>query len=211
MKRLLVCLSCVAALGALVGTTLSSFSDEASNGGNSFTAAATFPCSQPGTQTVTASTDAYVDQENPGTNYGNTTTLSVQSRNGSRNRRALVRFSLPSIPSNCALTAATLRLDANAATAGRTLQAQRVTSSWTETGVTWNLVPTTTTTGQATVASGTGWRQWTVTTPVQAMYSGTNHGFLVRDSAESQGGGGALQTFSSRTGANSPQLVLTFG
>jgi large repetitive protein len=211
MRRLLVILACVSALGALVGTTLSAFSDEASNSGNSFTAAATFPCSNPGTQTVTASDDAYIDQNSAGTNFGNAATLSVQSRNASRNRRALVRFSLPSIPSNCTLTTATLRLNASAAAAGRTLQAQRVTSSWTETGVTWNLVPTVTTTGQATVASGAGWRQWTVTTPVQAMYSGNNYGFMVRDSSDNQGGAGALQTFSSRTGANPPELVLTFG
>ena len=41
------------------------------------------------------------------------------------------------------------------------------------------------------------------------MYDGTNHGFLVRDASE----GGVLakaQAFSSREGANAPELVVTF-
>ena len=211
MRGLLVTLCCVAALGALVGTTLSAFSDEASNGGNSFQAASTFPCSSPGTQTVVANADSYVREDQATTNYGNSTALEVFSRNNQRNRRALVTFSLPATPSNCTLTGATLRLNASSATVGRTLEARRLTSAWTEGGVTWTNLPPSTTTGMATTTSAGGWRQWSVAAQVQAMYAGTNHGFLVRDATEDAAGNGQLQEFSSRTGANPPQLVLTFG
>jgi large repetitive protein len=61
------------------------------------------------------------------------------------------------------------------------------------------------------VASGSGYREWTVTSQVQGMYTGANHGFLVRDATEN--GGGLDQVFHSRekgTG-NPPRLVITFG
>ena len=43
------------------------------------------------------------------------------------------------------------------------------------------------------------------------MYSGANHGFLIRDASEN--GGGFEQGFHSREKApdNPPQLVVTFG
>jgi hypothetical protein len=76
--------------------------------------------------------------------------------------------------------------------------------------VTWNNQPATTGTA-ATTSSGSGYRQWTVTSQVQAMYAaGANHGFLIRDASES--GGGAEQQFHSREkGESMPQLVITFG
>jgi hypothetical protein len=44
---------------------------------------------------------------------------------------------------------------------------------------------------------------------VQAMYSGQNHGFLIRDQSES--GSGFEQSFHAREkGENPPQLVLRF-
>ena len=50
-----------------------------------------------------------------------------------------------------------------------------------------------------------------MTAQVQAMYSGANHGFLIRDASEN--GGGIQQQLHSREKApdNPPQLVITFG
>jgi len=44
------------------------------------------------------------------------------------------------------------------------------------------------------------------------MYTGANHGFLIRDAGENAGTAGA-QRFRSREsgGATAPQLVITFG
>jgi CSLREA domain-containing protein len=59
--------------------------------------------------------------------------------------------------------------------------------------------------------SSAGYMEWTVTSQVQSMYSGSNHGFLIRDATES--GGGNEQGFHSREKVpdNPPQLVVTFG
>jgi hypothetical protein len=129
------------------------------------------------------------------------------SKGPSSNLRALVRFSLPTVPTGCALQSATLRLYAASSRSGRTLEALRVNASWTEAGVTWATQPAAT--GAAiTTASGSGYRQWAVTPMVEAMYAGANHGFLVRDATENQD---AEQQFHAREkGENIPQLVVTF-
>jgi hypothetical protein len=65
---------------------------------------------------------------------------------------------------------------------------------------------------RATVASGSGYRERTVTSQVQAMYApGANHGFLVRDATEN--GTGPDHGFHSREKGtdNPPRLVLTVG
>jgi hypothetical protein len=60
------------------------------------------------------------------------------------------------------------------------------------------------------VVSGTGYRDWTVTTQVRRMYEGQNNGFLIRDSAENATG--FEQQFSSRENSvNEPELVIIFG
>jgi hypothetical protein len=204
----------ITALGSAVGVTWSAFSAATQNGGNVFTAAASF-CAAPGTQTVTADADAFARQASAGTNFGALTTLRVQSGQtliiilAPDNERSLVHFALPAVPAHCTVTGATLRLNASSASAGRTLQAFRASAAWTETAVTWSNQPGTTGSAAAT-ASGTGWREWDVTTQAQAMYAGSNHGFVIRDAQE----GSVLtaaQVFSSREGANPPQLLVTFG
>ena len=102
------------------------------------------------------------------------------------------------------MTSATLRLNAGSSSSGRTIQAHRLTATWAENSVTWANQPATNGT-PATTTSGNGWRQWTVTTHVQAMYdTAAPHGFLIRDAAE--GGNGSEQSFRSREGATAPGL-----
>jgi hypothetical protein len=109
------------------------------------------------------------------------------------------------------IQSATLRLNATSADSGRTLQALQVSSSWTEGTVNWNNQPSTTGTA-ATTSSGSGWREWNVTSIVQAMMSGTNNGFQIRDASENASGNGELQQFISRenSSSNKPQLVIVF-
>ncbi len=159
-------------------------------------------------QTVNAVADSWIEQGSPSSNKGSDGILKVMSKSGNGNLRALVRFDLPTIPSGCVLDTATLRLFA-ASTSGsqRTLQALRLNGSWTEGGVNWSNQPATTGTA-ATTTSASGWRQWTVTSIVGAMYASTNNGFLIRDATEGQD---AEQQFHAREkGSNGPQLVLTF-
>jgi large repetitive protein len=167
-------------------------------------------CSSPGNQTAFANADSWINQASASSNFGTDAIIRVRSLIGSSNRRSLVRFALPAVPSGCTLTQAQLRLYAASSTAGRTLQALRINAAWTENGVTWSNQPATTGTA-ATTTSGTGYRTWTVTTQVAAMYSGANNGFLIRDATEN--GTGQEQQFHAReNGAgNPPQLILTFG
>jgi hypothetical protein len=104
---------------------------------------------------------------------------------------------------------ATLRLFSDSSRAGRSIQALQLNAAWTESGVTWANQPVTTGTA-ATTTSGTGYRQWNVTSQVQAMFAaGANHGFLIRDAVE--GNSGAEQSFHSREkGSSLPELVVTF-
>lgn len=165
------------------------------------------PCPT-GPITLGSGRDAWV-LSSSSSNNGSDSVLKVESKTGD-NARALVRFELPALPEGCTVTDASLRLFAGSSTNGRTLQAIQVTAPWTESGVTWSNQPAS---GgpAATVASGSGWRQWSVAAQVNAMYAGANHGFLIRDAAEN--GGGHEQGFNSREKGsdNPPQLVITFG
>jgi hypothetical protein len=161
------------------------------------------------TVTLGAAADSWVLQSSATQNYGTDSGLKVDTKSGA-NSRALYRFNLPAIPAGCQVTSAKLRLYATSYKTGRTLQASRLASTWTETGVNWSNQPQTTGTA-ATVASGSGYREWTVTQHVQAMYApGANHGFLIRDATEN--GSGLDQVFHSREKGsdNPPRLVLTF-
>jgi hypothetical protein len=160
------------------------------------------------TITASANADAWIDQNSSGNNFGSDSILKVQAKDGN-NYRALVRFALPNAPAGCVIQSATLRLYAPSSTAGRTLQVLRINGNWSEGAVNWNNQPATNGTA-VTASSGNGYREWNVTSIVQLMYSGTNNGFLIRDSAN--GGGGFEQQFHSREkGSEMPQLVIVFG
>jgi hypothetical protein len=168
-------------------------------------------CSLPGSQTVTASADAWLDQASPTTNKGAESVLKITSKSPSLNTRAILQFNLPAIPSGCSVTGATLRMHNKSPVAGRTLSALANSAAWTENGVTWANQPGTT--GSASTAAtpaSAAWMQWDVTTQVQGMYSGSNNGFSVRDQTED--GPGVEQQFESReAGVDLPELVVTFG
>ncbi|MBS1772585.1 MAG: DNRLRE domain-containing protein [Bacteroidetes bacterium] len=61
---------------------------------------------------------------------------------------------------------------------------ERVTSGWTETGVTWSSIPSTTTTNRAAIATSTAQWSWNTTVNVTALTqdiwaSGTNDGYML--------------------------------
>jgi hypothetical protein len=165
------------------------------------------------TLTLTATKDSWVDEHDPDKNFGTATELKLRSAplGATGNSRVLVGFELPTLPAGCQVLAATLRLNAEASTEGRSLRAFALGSSWAEGAVSWNNQPATT--GAAsTITAAKGILQWNVTAQVQGMYSsGQNHGFMIRDSAENDVA--AEQSFSARdSGSNpAPQLVVTFG
>ncbi len=215
LRSLVAGATVVCLVGFLVGggarAAIALFTDRETTS-TSFTTASSF-CTAPGPETVGSSRDAEVRQGNPGTNYGGLATFSTRSSAlvlVQSNIRSVVAFSLPAIPTGCTLSSAKLRLNASHATGGRTIEAFRAAASWTETGVTWNNQPEATGSG-ATATSSTGWMEWTVTPQVQAMYQGTNNGFVLRDSAEGALLEATVQWSSKEAASNDPELVLTFG
>lgn len=172
-------------------------------------------CSAPGARTVGPAADAWVDQAAPTTNT-NDTVLRVRSRSTSVNRRSFVSYTLPALPTGCAVTDAKLRLRVGTPVAGRTVQVLRNAAAFGETTVNWNNQPAPTgPAATATVPSAAGWMQWDVTSQVQAMYPpSTATGFQLRDATENGSTAGFEQVFDSRTAKtvpNRPQLVVTYG
>jgi acid phosphatase type 7 len=192
----------------------SAFTASTGDAGNRVTAAADF-CSSPGGQTLNPTADVAAYQSQPTTNYGNHVNLGALS-GPTANTRSFLRFGpLPGVPSGCVLTA-TLRLRANSATAGRTIDVYRIdptATAWTEGGVTWNAMPppsTDTAVWSASLA-GAGWQEWTVTSLMPGLYA-VNSGFMVRDRTDSSNPAGS-QLYDSRNSATSgnwPQLVLAW-
>ena len=161
-------------------------------------------------RTLIANADAWIEQNGPSSNKGEDSILKVKSQGGNDNFRTLVRFTLPAtIPTGCVVESATLRLYTPSGTEGRTLQALRLTGSWSEMGVSWSNQPAAAG-AAATTPSGSGYREWDVADQVQMMLdAAANHGFLIRDANE--GSSGAEQQFHSREHNNNPpQLVIQF-
>lgn len=198
---------------ALAGVAFAAFSALSDNPTNSFKAADSF-CTAPGMQSVAASQDAWV--QNGGGGSGTSATLNVATPTvvlGAR--RTLVKFDLPPIPSRCTLKSATLRLHATSSSGSRTIEVLRVNTGWTEAGATFST--TNSTIGPAASSaslSAAGVQSWNVLAQIQAIYAGSNNGFVVRDSADGLDILSSQQVYQAREGTNNsqdPELRLSFG
>jgi hypothetical protein len=190
--------------------TVARFSDTTANTGNSFTTMATFPCTAPGNQTVTSTADSAVAEPAPTMNFGSDANVFGVRSASTGDARSFLTFALPAIPNRCVVTGATLRVYTSVGVTGRTIQAHRVSGAWTENGITWDNQPGTTGSPVNAPSVASGWVTWSVTSMVQAMYSGTNQGFRLRDSVENSSTV-RDQAMHPRENTNDPQLVVTFG
>jgi hypothetical protein len=188
------------------------FTTRTANGADRVSAAASF-CPGSGSVTLNPDADTTGYQSTPTTLYGSDLRLGALS-GISANGRALLHFDLTgAVPAFCSLTGASLQLYVNFPAAGRTIDVYLVTvgSPWSEASTTWNNLPGY---GGSAVSSASrstvGWQSWTVTGLVRILVSGTNNGFLVRDSAEGSATT-ANNIYDSRGAANKPKLVLTWG
>ena len=181
--------------------------------GNQATTASSF-CTTPGNTTVTVTADSFVDQGSATSASGGTATYLVVTSQSGAARRMFVRVDpMPTIPSRCTVSTATLQIWADSQIAGRTLGAYRADpggAAWTEAGLTWNNQPSALGTAATVVMPNTDqYVSWTVTQLVKDIYSLGNNGFLVRDQDET--GPGAWQQFNSRAVAtNKPQLYIAW-
>ncbi len=166
------------------------------------------------TVTLTAVADTYADQGAATSNFGTATTLNVRSAT-SGNRRSFVRFDLSAIPTTARVQLATLKLTMSTApTASRSLEADKVSATWAETSLTWNVQPAAGA-ATATVASGTTAGvilSWTVTTDAAAFVTtpATNFGWRVKDVTESSATA-RLAVFNAREFTSGrPTLVVVY-
>jgi len=153
-----------------------------------------------GTVTFAAAADAQVLSSQPGTNYGTRTNLSV--RNGgasSYSYHSYLRFDVSGLSG--APASAKLRLFVtDASSAGGDVSS--TTTSWTEGSITWSNAPPPAG-GTLASAGATTVGQW-VELDVTGAITG-NGSFAL----ELLGGSGDSAIYSSREGANPPQLVIT--
>jgi hypothetical protein len=134
--------------------------------------------------------------QNQDRNYGRSSYLYVRGKPF----RALVKFDLSDLPAGSMILSASLELYKwfGVAEDGRTYTANRLTSPWMETGVTWRERDgvnswgarggdfTTEDAAAVVVPDGGGWVNWDVTAMVEGWVSGShvNHGFLLKDRYE---------------------------
>ena len=153
------------------------------------------PPPQTGSVTFTPVADAYVDSANPTSNFGTSTTLRTDA---SPDLHSYLRFDVQGLTGN--VTSATLRIYANSAsTLGYNVYAVPDTT-WTETGITSSNAPAL---GSSWGSSGTFSANGWTTVDVTAYITGNG----IYNLAFSTGSTTNV-SYSSREGANAPQLVI---
>ncbi len=150
--------------------------------------------------TFIANADAYANQSNPSTNYGNATTLLVDGASDP-DTEGFIRFTVAGISGTVQSARLRVFTTTNGSTNGPAIYS--TATSWVETSITWNNRPSHS--GSAVDNKGSlgtnTWAEYNVTSLVNA--DGTFSFVLVADSTDGI-------TFSSRQGSQPPQLVITF-
>jgi hypothetical protein len=147
------------------------------------------------------------------------------AQGGQNTNRALIKFDLSSIPSSAVVTSADLYLYAtgyiNSLLPGHfgnnASILERVTSTWSESTVTWNTAPTTTTVGSATLPQSTSATQdyvvnVTAMTQYQVTNPAQNFGYYFRLITENPSNSAGLLFWSSdySNPLERPQLCVTY-
>jgi hypothetical protein len=188
------------------------FTAQTGDTGNQVTTATTF-CTSPGTtQPALAPTqDTAIYEVNPGNNYS-TTAIGVGT-GLSGDAYTLLKFSIPTPPPGCTITAATLYVYVRTASAPATINAHRASVPW-DNSTTWSSVPRPAP-GVTAVSAGVtaGWMSWPVKPLVQELVTGPDYGFLLKDSVDHHPTLTRYQTFESSDSypTRAPYLVVSWG
>lgn len=167
--------------------------------------------------TLLSQDDSYVQENHPDQQKGSKSTMMVQS-DSNKDRRSFVTFDLSSIPSGSTILSATLSLHMkDAPQQSRTLEAQRVNASWSQSTITWNNQPGVSG-ASSTTATGTTdgtWVTWDVTTDVQDIIqyqTAANYGWRIKDSSEDSSHNYVMK-FDTREANSSdrhPRLIISY-
>jgi PKD repeat protein len=150
---------------------------------------------------ATAVADTYARSNSANTNYGTATTIQGYL-SGTTVYQPFVRFSVGTLPA--APVSAKLRLYVTDASAQTGNLYQTANATWTESGLTWNNRPATSGT-QIAASQPATLGQW-VEFDVSPVVTGPGEYSFTLTNASND-----IVQFSSRTGANPPQLVISFG
>lgn len=161
----------------------------------------------PVTTTLSPTADSFVrDGTYANTNYGTASYLAVDDSGTGYDRETYLQFTLPS----GSIATGTLQMygsntDNNTSI---TLSVYGTSTSWTETGITWNNAPAASTgvVGSLTVNGTAGYQQANITSYLQSLPSGSVVSLVI----ENDGGPADYVNFnSSRAASNPPELVIT--
>lgn len=167
--------------------------------------------------TLNPTKDASIRSGIPDVNF-NGTQLYVGYRSATAdNSRSLIEFDISSIPTTATIDSATLSIYAQSTDEGesgnRTYNIHRNTSSWVETGATWNSSPAFDATPDASTvvtANTTGFKTFDLQSLVQEWVDGTtNYGVTIKHSADNLT---PRMNYASRTGTagQEPKLEITY-
>lgn len=172
-------------------------------------------------ETFLSEADTFVVQGYPSLNFGHTSFMwagydDSQDPDG-QIVRSLVRFDVSRIPAGATVRRATLRLwltnSWDYPDRTRTIRAYRAAGPWSENDVTWNNAPSPGEAyGEANIPwTVNAWYDFDVTALVQAWANGNyeNHGIMIRG-PEHSGSDSSWREFSTKEGAEAPQLVVDY-
>jgi hypothetical protein len=162
------------------------------------------------TQNITTDKDVFSYEYHPTTNQNGSPNLTVRGYTNYR-RRAYVGFSISSCPSSSVITSVELYLYTNRHDTALTGRFNRITESWTETGLTWNYDPECSSTNQVTHALGAtedAWHSYDITEIYKdAKNAGDRLGVRIMDHNE---GGDTDDQFDARESGNAAYLHITY-
>lgn len=182
----------------------------------------TFAAPIPVSVALSPSKDTWVDQANPGVNFGTSTDINILA-SSTANGRGLVTFdvSSTSVPTNAIITSAVVSFFvATSSESDRVYNLDHINDIWSEATSTWANQPSTgaTLVASSSIASTSANTRisWDVTSEVSKMISGTisNEGWMIKDSVENGTSTvSRLSVFRSREFSNTserPQLIISY-
>lgn len=163
------------------------------------------------TQTFTSTADTFVASYTPTTNYGTGTRMSAgyYLDNSLETMYCFVNFS--TMPKMSAVSSATLTmyLREPGGAGNLTYYIRRCTSTWTETGVTWNNQPSVGGSDMASlVCNAAGWYTWTLSAAEMVAMSQSGFGLRMTGSGTSNYGYDGFDT--REYGANQVYITATY-
>jgi hypothetical protein len=168
------------------------------------------------TQTIYVNRDSYTDEYHGGDNYGTSSVL--QFDRGGNGKQFYINFDITSAPAASLVTQVIVYIYRGDTVLGTpNVDLLRITGSWTESGVTWNNPPTTTTTNMLSNVSGwtsgQNYKTYTVTNMYKdAKNAGNEFGINLRP--WEWGSSGATYYARSKeydSGSSKAYIYITYG